>query len=137
MRLALALLCSALMTSGCSDANDISHDLSRLLSIKDAKTSPPKRASQISPTPAQTAPGRPTSGAGVAAKVPPSPSCPDVKAAAYGALEEPTALPPAKPLITPGDNKQWIERLEGQIGTLKGHLRETAASLSACHAPKS
>lgn len=131
MRPVFALLCSALMMSGCSDASDLTRDLRA--SIKDAQTSPPRKASQTSPT----APAKPATGPGAAAKASPASSCPDVNPAAYKALEEPTALPPAKPLLSPNDVKRWIEGAEGQITTLKSHLRETATSLSACHSPKS
>ena len=137
MRLLLVLLCSALMTSGCSDVRGAQSDLSRLLSIKDAPPiSQPKRASRISslsPIPL-TAPAKPAAGPGTGTKLSAAPGCPDVETAAYEALEQPTGLPPAKPLITPDDTKRWIEGLEGQVDTLKGHLRKTVTSLSTCHA---
>ena len=133
MRPAIALLCSALMMSGCSDVSAVQHDLQRLLSTKDTP-SPARKVSQISPAPTQKAPEKPAAGLGSATKAPEPPKCPDVKAGAYKALEEPTALPPAKPLLTPTDTKRWVERLEGQVDTLKSHLRDTAASLSSCHA---
>lgn len=131
MRLAIALLCSALMMCGCSDVNAVQHDLSRLLSIKDASsTTPPKKAS---PTFPPKGPVKAASGPGATRQEMKLPECPKVDPAAYAALEQPEPLPPAKPLLSPNDVKRWIERSEDRILDLKQHLRASTAALSACH----
>lgn len=133
MRMLLALSCFALMISGCRPDS-----VAQLTAPQRPATSPPKKPSPA-PSLVKTAkaPAKPAAGPGEAPKPAPDRPCPDLEMAVYAALEAPTALPAVKGGLSPDATKAWIGALEGQVGSLRGHLREVVTTYDGCRPPSS
>jgi hypothetical protein len=132
IRVALLALCSALMLSGCAAVSDVPRSIA---AKQPPRTQQPKKASlTISPSPTPPkAPERLASGLGGPLQLPEPPDCPKVSPAAYEATEKPTALPPPGYTWKPDQTRRWVEELEGQVDSLKDHLRDTTDALARCH----
>jgi hypothetical protein len=135
-RVALLLLCSALMMSGCAAVSDVPRSIAAKQPPPTAQL--PKKASLTSspsstPTKRAPAPEKLASGLGGPLTLPEPPDCPQVSPAVYEAAEKPAALPPAGYVWKPDQTRRWVEALEGQVDSLKDHLRDTADALARCH----
>lgn len=117
----LALSCLLLTTPGCRP------DLMAGPTLRD------KRASPASQTPKTATPSeKPDVGSGRPSTAAARVACPDLPAAAYEAVAQPTALPDRGAPLDKQGTQRWVEALEGQIGWLKAQLGNTLNAYGKC-----